>query len=186
MTGRTERSPRPEPDADALVGPSGNGHPLPAPAFSPDAGGVMQPGPSGPIEGRAGLRRWLTAAALALVATLAAVLAGPTMLSWFRPQAPSGLLFASGRIEGRITTLTPKASARVVALHVDEGQPVTSGQLLATLDDQAQRARVRSAEEQLNALTEPAPTAGRPSGMPSGRPCWWPGSLPPRRPSTRA
>jgi HlyD family secretion protein len=73
---------------------------------------------------------------------------------WLAPPAPAGLLFASGRIEGRMTTLTPRASAWVAALHVDEGQVVRAGQLLATLDDRAQRERLRSAEEQVNALTE--------------------------------
>jgi HlyD family secretion protein len=53
-----------------------------------------------------------------------------------------------------MTTLTPRASAWVAALHVDEGQVVRAGQLLATLDDRAQRERLRSAEEQVNALTE--------------------------------
>ena len=78
----------------------------------------------------------------------------PGILSWLATPAPAGLLFASGRIEGRITTLTPKSSAWAVALHADEGQSVKADQLLATLNDQAQRERVRSAEEQLQALTE--------------------------------
>jgi HlyD family secretion protein len=93
--------------------------------------------------------------ALALVAALlAAIVMAPRFLSWFATPAPTGLLVASGRIEGRITTLTPKSSAWVVALHIDEGQAVKAGQLLATLNDRAQRERVRSAEEQLQALTE--------------------------------
>ena len=99
-------------------------------------------------------RRRLWAAALALAALLAATFAFLQLRSWLGPQEPAGLLFASGRIEGRITTLTPKSSAWVVALHVDEGQAIRPGQVLATLNDQAQRERVRSAEEQLNALTE--------------------------------
>ena len=98
--------------------------------------------------------RWLSAAALVLVALFAVTLLLPRLRSWLGSEPPAGLLFASGRIEGRITTLTPKSSAWVVALHVDEGQAVKAGQLLATLDDRAQRERVRSAEEQLNALTE--------------------------------
>jgi membrane fusion protein YbhG len=120
---------------------------------------------SGPDPGRpaapaepAAPRRWLsrrvTIAALLLGVALTAVLVGPRMLSWFRRQAPPGLLFASGRIEGRITSISPKAPATVVALHADEGQSVSAGQLLATLDDAAQRERVSSAEEQLNVLTE--------------------------------
>lgn len=93
-------------------------------------------------------------AIVGLALLILAFFAGPKLRSWLTTQSPAGLLFASGRIEGRITTLTPKTSAWVVALHADEGQAVEAGQVLATLDDQAQRERLRSAEEQLNALTE--------------------------------
>jgi HlyD family secretion protein len=89
-----------------------------------------------------------------LAGVVAAALIGPRVASWLGPRAPAGVLVASGRIEGRITTLTPKASAWVAALHVDEGQAVQPEQVLATLDDQAQRERVRSAAAQVGALTE--------------------------------
>jgi HlyD family secretion protein len=101
------------------------------------------------------------AAALGLLATLAA----PRIQSWLAPAQPAGLLSASGRIEGRVTTLTPKTGAWVVALHVDEGQPVRQGELLATLDDQAQRERVRAAEEQVNALARRLVAANTQLGM---------------------
>ena len=109
---------------------------------------AIPPGPGRRPRARLGI-------ALALVAALlAAIVMVPRILSLFASPAPTGLLFASGRIEGRITTLTPKSSAWVAALHADEGQAVKAGQLLATLNDRAQRERVRSAEEQLHALTE--------------------------------
>lgn len=54
--------------------------------------------------------------------------------------------------------------AWVVTLHVDEGQAVRQGQLLATLDDRAQRDRVRAAEEQATRSAErssrPMPSSG--------------------------
>src|SRR5512143_4032529 len=95
------------------------------------------------------LPRWLAGGAIALVLVLVAVLLVPRLVSWLRPPADTGIVLASGRIEGRITTLTPKTSAWVVTLHADEGQSVRQGQLLATLDDQAQRERVRAVEEQV-------------------------------------
>jgi len=104
-----------------------------------------------PPRGRR-VRRWIGVSALAAVALVVVTLVVPGIVSWWNPSDPEGLLFASGRIEGRITTLTPKSSARVVALHAEEGEPVAQGQLLATLDDQAQRERVRSAQEQVAAL----------------------------------
>ena len=123
--------------------------------------GISPNPPSGPVEPPApAVRRWsrrlsLRAAVIAAVALLVVgVFVGPKVRSWLAGPPPPGLLFASGRIEGRITTLTPKTSAWVAQLHADEGQAVEAGQVLATLDDRAQRERLRSAEEQLNALTE--------------------------------
>ena len=124
------------------------------------------PAPARPLAGSLrGRRRWLAGGAIALVLALVATFAGPRILSWLRPAAPTGLLSASGRIEGRITTLTPKTGAWVVALQVDEGQAVRQGQLLATLDDLAQRERVRAAEEQVNALARKLVAANSQLGM---------------------
>lgn len=58
----------------------------------------------------------------------------------------------SGRIEGRITTLTAKSSAKVAEIRVDEGRTVQEGEILALLDDQTQRARVEAETQKLNAL----------------------------------
>jgi len=124
-----------------------------APSVTTSNGGPIAP-PEPARPRRRPARRWLAIALVAGAAvTLLAALLGPRVRAWLAPPAPAGVLLASGRIEGRITTLTPKTSAWVVALHVDEGQGVRAGQLLATLDDQAQRERLRSAEEQINALT---------------------------------
>jgi ABC-type multidrug transport system ATPase subunit len=72
----------------------------------------------------------------------------------FQTVETPGLLFANGRIEGRLTTVTPKSFGRVVELRADEGQPVTTGQVLVVLDDEAQRQRVRAAEETLSAVQQ--------------------------------
>ena len=111
------------------------------------------------------LPRWLAGGAIALVLALVAVLFVPRLVAWFRPPADTGLVLASGRIEGRITTLTPKTSAWVMTLHADEGQAVRQGQLLATLDDQAQRERVRAVEEQVEGLTQRLVAANSQLGM---------------------
>lgn len=138
---------RPEVDVD--------GKPDGAPGTPEDiAGAASSPATPLPAGGGRRGRRWLRAAVLVLAVLALAALLKPWALTWFAPPPPEGLLFASGRIEGRITTLTPRSSAWVVTLHADEGQAVKPGQLLATLNDEAQRERVRSAEEQLNALGE--------------------------------
>jgi HlyD family secretion protein len=126
------------------------------------AAGVAEPGAT--ATRRKGRRR-LLAGAIVLGGVLVAALLSPRVIAWLRPPAPTGLLAASGRIEGRITTLTPKTSAWVVRLHADEGQPVRQGQLLATLDDEAQRERVRAAQEQVSALTQKMAGANSQLGM---------------------
>jgi len=68
--------------------------------------------------------------------------------------APEGVISASGRIEGRITTLTAKSSARVTEIRAEEGQTVAAGDVLAVLDDETQRAIVLSAEKSVASLTE--------------------------------
>lgn len=44
----------------------------------------------------------------------------------FQPSEPPGILESSGRIEGGITTLSPRSAGRVVSIQADEGQAVTS------------------------------------------------------------
>jgi HlyD family secretion protein len=129
-------------------------------------GGGAHSAPGPPPAGRRWRRPSLRTAVVAVLAiAVLAILGGPRLQSWLAAPPPAGLLFASGRIEGRITTLTPKTSAWVAALHVDEGEAVEAGQVLATLDDQAQRERLRGAEEQLNALTERLRAADTELGM---------------------
>jgi RND family efflux transporter MFP subunit len=43
------------------------------------------------------------------------------------------------------TIVTPRASGKVVALHIDQGQQVKEGEILARLDDSVQRAAVQQA-----------------------------------------
>ena len=63
----------------------------------------------------------------------------------FAPPAPQAVV-ASGRIEGREVTLAAKAiQGRVKRLMADEGQTVTTGQVLAELDVEQLRAQAASA-----------------------------------------
>lgn len=131
----------------------GNGHPAPPSADARD-GAPVRPGPDGAQPRGARLRRWLPLALILLAAAGLAAVLGPLLLDSLRGPAVTGLLLASGRIEGRITTLTPKSSARVAVLHANEGDEVRAGQLLATLDDPAQRQRVAAARESLDAILQ--------------------------------
>ncbi len=84
--------------------------------------------------------------------TLAACVFGLVVWKMMSDDAHPGLLIASGRIEGRITMLTPKTAGRVTEIAVEEGQQVLKEAPLATLEDEALRERVRSAKEQRDAL----------------------------------
>ncbi len=74
------------------------------------------------------------------------------VVALFYQKSPANHILSSGRIEGRITTLTPRSSGKVVTIYYDEGQTVKEGSILAILDDDVQRARVQKSAAQLNAL----------------------------------
>ncbi len=84
---------------------------------------------------------------------LAAALLLAGLIAWqlSRTRAPEGLLSASGRIEGRITVVTPRASGLVVELRAEEGDRVAAGSVLALLDDPAIRSRLNAQLEGLAA-----------------------------------
>lgn len=89
---------------------------------------------------------------IAVGVAAAVILIGLALWQVLKPAAAPGMLTSSGRIEGRVTTVTPKVAGRVVKLTADEGQVVEIGAPLATLEDEALRERVRAAEESLDAL----------------------------------
>jgi HlyD family secretion protein len=101
-------------------------------------------------EDRMNLDKRIAVASIAVA--VVAVGAGLALWKAFRPGVPPGFVIASGRIEGRITTVTPKVAGRVASLAVDEGQAVDVGAALATLEDEALRERVRAAEQSVAML----------------------------------
>lgn len=88
-----------------------------------------------------------------LLAILAAVAALAVGWWWLRQPPPAeAMIQASGRIEGRLTVITPKTQGRVSEIKVDEGRQVTADQLLLVLDDLALRAREEAAREAVAAV----------------------------------
>lgn len=65
------------------------------------------------------------------------------VVSLFGAAAPSGY---NGYLEADYVYVAPLSAGRIVALDVAEGSAVTAGQVLARLDDQAQRAALQGAE----------------------------------------
>lgn len=87
-------------------------------------------------------RRWPVMVGSGMLLTLA--LAGAFRV--IRPAAPPpAVITASGRVEGRLTTLAAKSSSQLHRVHVEEGVRVTRDQVLAELADPSQQARVRAA-----------------------------------------
>ena len=91
---------------------------------------------------------------LLLVATLLIGAAGFKLWKMNQIQNTPGLLVASGRIEGRLTTITPKSSGWLREIKADEGQQVTKDSVLAILADEAQRQRTAAATENVKDLTQ--------------------------------
>lgn len=58
--------------------------------------------------------------------------------------ADSAFLVASGRIEGRLTTLSARSAGRVAEIKADEGRTVTRAEILAVLADPALNERINS------------------------------------------
>ena len=89
----------------------------------------------------------ITLAAAVIAAIIAAV-------AWrlLTAQSPDNRIAASGRIEGRITQVTPKVSGTVAELPVDEGMSVTVGARLARLDEPTLRERRHAVQEQQSTL----------------------------------
>ena len=82
-----------------------------------------------------------------ILAALAVAVAGATaalVVQRLRQTPESAFLVASGRIEGRLTTLSARSAGRVAEIRVDEGRSVTRDEVLVQLSDPALRERINS------------------------------------------
>jgi HlyD family secretion protein len=82
-----------------------------------------------------------------ILAVLAVVIAGITVVFVIQrlTRAPeSAFLVASGRIEGRLTTLSARSAGRVAEIKADEGRSVALGEIMVQLADPALRERINS------------------------------------------
>ena len=94
---------------------------------------------------------------------LAVLIIGGGLWWWFSRQAQNGVIKASGTIEAVEVVIAPELAGRVTAINVSEGQAVTAGQVLATLDDsllKAQRSQTAAslalAESNFNSMKDGA------------------------------
>ncbi len=104
--------------------------------------------------------RWLQHRAVgAALALIALALAAGAWYWWQRPPALAGLMAGNGRLEAVDIELATRLAARLQRLHVQEGQRVLAGQLLAELDCaplQAQRAQTLAQWQQARAAAATA------------------------------
>jgi HlyD family secretion protein len=85
-------------------------------------------------------RVWILAILAVVIAAVTAVLAWQRLM-----RAPdTAFLVASGRIEGRRTTLCARSAGRVAEIKADEGHSVERGETLVVLADPALRERINS------------------------------------------
>ena len=89
--------------------------------------------------------------ALIILAVVTVVLS----LFWFiraqlNKKIPEGLIIASGRIEGREVTISPKIQGRLKSLLVDESDTVKKGQLLAEITSDQLDARYLNTKENVS------------------------------------
>ncbi|HCU54286.1 MAG TPA: hypothetical protein DIC36_08435 [Gammaproteobacteria bacterium] len=85
-------------------------------------------------------RTWV----LAILAVVIAVITAMFVLQQMARTPDSAFLVASGRIEGRLTTLSSRSAGRVAEIKADEGRTVERGEVLVRLADPALRERINS------------------------------------------
>ena len=86
---------------------------------------------------------------LIVILVLAAVGFGVWKIFFSAPPIPENIVQLSGRIEGDDSAVSPKTSGRILEIRVREGDTVTSGEIIAVLDDEQLRAREEQAQAAL-------------------------------------
>jgi HlyD family secretion protein len=91
----------------------------------------------------------------ALAAVLIAVVASYAFYAFTRPEPlPEGFLYGSGHIEGTEVRIASEVAGRVVEQRMPEGEIVSAGAVLATIDPTVSRDRLSAAQAELDALRE--------------------------------
>jgi HlyD family secretion protein len=126
----------------------------PAQPNSQSAPGVAQPSQAkpkpAPVDAkppRSVARRIIVL--LVVILILAAVGLGVWRVFFYVPPLPANIVPLSGRIEGDDSAVSPKTSGRILEIRVREGDRVSTGDIIAVLDDEQLRARVEQAQAQL-------------------------------------
>jgi HlyD family secretion protein len=96
-------------------------------------------------------RSWVAA----LAGVLVVVVASYALYLVTRPEPlPPGVLYGSGHIEGTEIRIASEVAGRVVEQRMPEGQAVSAGAALLTIDPAVSRDQLRAVEAELDALRE--------------------------------
>jgi HlyD family secretion protein len=93
------------------------------------------------------IRRWI---GVGIVVALAAAAAGAAWKGSQQDATPQGFAWGNGRIEATEVQIATKRPGRIRTILVDEGDAVTSGQVLAHMDTQDLEADLRAAQAMSN------------------------------------
>ncbi|MGA2646551.1 MAG: HlyD family efflux transporter periplasmic adaptor subunit [Candidatus Sulfotelmatobacter sp.] len=151
--------PDPKPATAVEQPPQANQQPAPAAANpaqldSQSAPAAAQPGQAKPrpTPAEAKLRRSIARriiVPIVFILILAAVGFGVWRVFFYTPPMSPNIVPLSGRIEGDDSAVSPKTSGRILEIRVREGDSVSSGDIIAVLDDEQLRARVEQAQAEL-------------------------------------
>jgi len=140
----TEAKPQPAPVA---ANPTAQPNPQPASAAAQPGQAKPKPAPADAKPPRSLARRIIVP--LVIVLILAAAGFGVWRMFFYVPPLPANIVPLSGRIEGDDSAVSPKAGGRILEVRVREGDSVTSGEIIAVLDDEQLRAREEQAQAAL-------------------------------------
>src|SRR5208282_2125791 len=86
---------------------------------------------------------------LVVILILAAVGFGVWRVFFYTPPMSPSIVPLSGRIEGDDSAVSPKTSGRILEIRVREGDRVSTGDIIAVLDDEQLRARIEQAQAEV-------------------------------------
>jgi HlyD family secretion protein len=139
--------PQPNPQAAPAAANPAQPNPQSAPGVAQPGQAKPKPAPADAKPPRSMARRIMVV--LVVVLILAAVGFGVWRLFFYVPPLPANIVPLSGRIEGDDSAVSPKTSGRILEIRVREGDTVSTGDIIAVLDDEQLRARIEQAQAQV-------------------------------------